>query len=168
MKYLYVMRHAHAMSISSANVSDLSRPLTAEGEQDAKAIGDYLQKLGCMPQCVLTSPAVRTQMTTNALLKAFAETMPPVLTEVELYNASIETLFRVVRSMPEHYQRVYLVGHNPGVTQLVEYLTGMSISSMVPASVYLLSLSIPDWSALTKGSAELMLFIRPNFLQPHD
>ncbi|WP_459644851.1 SixA phosphatase family protein [Kineococcus sp. NUM-3379] len=118
MPTLVVVRHAKAAS--PAGLPDFDRPLSPRGRRDAVAAAQWLRENVPAPGLVVTSPARRAEETTNALLTAW-DPAPPVVTEERVYEASLGDLLLVVRGLDEP-GAVVLVGHNPGLSVLVEDL----------------------------------------------
>lgn len=57
---LYIIRHATALSVSEANVSDdTERPLSEKGIAEAQLLGAYLKSQGIHLNVILHSPLVR-------------------------------------------------------------------------------------------------------------
>lgn len=114
-KTLVVMRHAEAGN--APGLPDRERPLTDRGEHDARAAGKIIG--GLKPDLVVCSPAVRTRRTAELLgLDA------PVETEREIWEAHPEELLDLLRRVDPDVRTLVLVGHNPGVYQLVLGLIG--------------------------------------------
>ncbi|GAA0301220.1 histidine phosphatase family protein [Kineococcus aurantiacus] len=123
MPTLVVVRHAKAES--PVGLQDIARPLADRGKADAVEAGRWLR--GSVGGCdlLLTSPARRTEETTARLLDGWGAT-PVVVDEERLYEATLGDLLRVVRGLDTERAEatVALVAHNPGVSALVESLTG--------------------------------------------
>ena len=62
---LYLVRHAEAAD----GDPDELRPLTAEGRETARALGERLAKEGVQPDAVLTSPLLRARETGQELAR---------------------------------------------------------------------------------------------------
>jgi len=120
---LVVVRHAKAET--PPGLQDIARPLSPRGRADAEEAGRWLAGAVGTPELLLTSPARRTEETTARLLDAWG-VEPVVVDEERLYEASLGDLLRVVRGLDTDGAEatVVLVGHNPGVSALVEALTG--------------------------------------------
>ena len=123
MPTLVVVRHAKADS--PPGLQDIARPLTERGRADAQAAGRWLAENVAAPELLLTSPARRAEETTARLLDAWG-VLPAVVDEERVYEASLGDLLRIVRGLDTDRPgaTVVLVGHNPGLSALVEVLTG--------------------------------------------
>jgi phosphohistidine phosphatase len=166
MKQLYIIRHARAVSALHTPMNDFDRPLSHEGENDANHIGHCLGLLNWMPERMVLSPALRAQSTSEKILHNLKSSLIDVETEPRLYNANYQTLLSILQETPHHYQSVCLIGHNPGLTQLVQALTEMdSIPAMAAGSIYALNVPIEDWHNLNLCNAEYVFYLSPDFLR---
>lgn len=116
-KTLYVLRHAKALPASEA-ADDHARTLSERGVADATQVGSILARFMQQPQYVLCSTATRTRETHAALGLDV-----PVAFSDTLYLASGQDYLNRLRALPENTQSVLLIGHNPGVHELVAALT---------------------------------------------
>lgn len=117
----------HAKSDWSGDEDDRHRPLATRGRRQAPEAGRWLGT-GVGPlDLAVVSPAVRAR-TTWDLASAELAAPPPVRLEEDVYAASADGLLDVVAGLPEHLATVVLVGHNPGLEDLVEQLTGEWVS----------------------------------------
>ncbi|WP_433499242.1 SixA phosphatase family protein [Sphaerimonospora sp. CA-214678] len=122
-KTLVVVRHAEAGHVPG--LPDRERPLTDEGEHDARAAGEIIGRL--RPDLVVCSPAVRTLRTAELLgLDA------PVETEREIWEAYPEELLDLLRRTDPDVRTLVLVGHNPGVHRLLLGLIGTADGDFPP------------------------------------
>ena len=158
MRELILLRHAHA-EIASLGQADLDRPLSAEGLAEAEAAGHWLKSQNLVPDCVLCSPSRRTRETLEGVLGVVGYVEQRV--EDRIYEATPGELLALADSMPES-ERLMLVGHNPGLEQLVALLhSGQSgeYRGMPPAGIAVLAL--PAGRALEPGIARLGAFWWP-------
>ncbi|HET9138254.1 histidine phosphatase family protein [Actinophytocola sp.] len=118
---LVVVRHAK--SDWSAALPDWQRPLAERGRRDAPVIGAWLADQVGAVDLVLCSPAERARQTWR-LAGARLDPAPPVREDQRIYAASPTQLLTVLAELPDELHRVILVGHNPGLTELVEHLCG--------------------------------------------
>ncbi len=158
LRQLILLRHAHAEASVGA---DIERTLSVLGEAEADAAGDYLAALpglGAVDR-VVCSNAQRTRQTATRVL----ERMGYVDTRIDarIYEASPGDLLAVLDEHTE-VETLMLVGHNPGLEQLVALLcSGRSgaFRGMPPAAVAVIRL--PDTEVIEPGCAELSAFWSP-------
>lgn len=110
MRKIYLLRHAEAPS--AFNVSDIERPLSAHGKNQAFQIGTVLQQHKI--DHVLCSSALRTQETLDSLKKAGAQFDKVEILE-NLYNAPADVLLKEIGMTKGN---VLIIAHNPGIHQL--------------------------------------------------
>ena len=152
MKTLLIMRHAKS-SWKHPERSDYDRPLNRRGKRDAPRMGKFLQQEGLVPDRILTSSAKRARRTANKVAKASGYTRKVKKLET-LYDSVPGVYFETLQNLPDKYQRVMVVGHNPTMEQLVHHLTGR-IKRMPTAALAHIELPIERWEALdlfTKGT----------------
>lgn len=123
---LLILRHAKAEP-AEAGGDDFARALTRRGERDAGRVGREMREHGWVPDLVLCSPAARTRATAEAVLEGLGSheglSAPGAIRyEDRLYNASRDALMQVLSSAPARKKRLLVIGHNPGLEEVVEYL----------------------------------------------
>lgn len=121
MPILVLLRHGK--SDWSGGEPDLHRPLAARGRRQAPEAGRWLARNVAPLDLAVVSPAVRARSTWDLAAAELAEP-PPTRVEDAVYAASPGALLRLVRALPDDRGTVVLVGHNPGMEDLVERLTG--------------------------------------------
>ena len=152
MKTLLILRHAKS-SWKYPEFSDYDRPLNSRGKRDAPRIGKYLHQQGLIPDRILTSSAKRARKTANKVAKSCGYTGKVKKLEA-FYDTVPGVYFEVLQALPDKYQRVMVVGHNPTLESLVNHLTGQ-IERMPTAALAHIALPIQRWNALdlyTKGT----------------
>lgn len=157
MRELILLRHAKAMS-SSPDGSDVARPLSHRGEREARAAGEWLGKHHARPDRVLCSPAERTRATCTGVLTGLGPL--PVRYEPDIYEA---TPGRLIALLDTHADAdcALLIGHNPGLEQLVALLiqgTSSDYRGMRPAALAWIEL---DDELLEPGRGRLKAFWAP-------
>lgn len=119
MKTLYILRHAKAAP--EDREGDAARPLAKRGRKAAASMGEYLATLRPLPRFVLCSTALRTRETLDQVLPAL-HPEPEAVYEEGLYLTSARRLLERLQRLPESAESVLLIGHNPGLHQLVSAL----------------------------------------------
>lgn len=146
MKRLLILRHAKS-SWSDASLGDWQRPLNERGLRDAPRVGELLRERSLVPDLIITSDAVRARATAQAVAKAAGYTRELVV-EPSLYHAKPGDVIAVLNAVPDQAARsVMIVGHNPGLEELIEQLTG-EFRALPTAALVQLALPIEQWTEL--------------------
>jgi phosphohistidine phosphatase len=152
MKTLFLLRHAKS-SWKDASVRDFDRSLNQRGLKAAPAVGRLMKKRKLQPDLVLSSPAERARQTTTLVLVA-AEIKTEVRHDERIYEATVARLFDVVSQIEDDASVAMLVGHNPGLEELLAALTGEACS-MATASLACVELDIEKWNKVRAGTGRL-------------
>ena len=158
MRELILLRHAHAEPAVSGQ-ADLDRPLSPVGLAEAEAAGQWLKENKLLPDCVLCSPSRRTRETLEAVMAAIGYVEKRL--EDRIYEATPGTLAALVDERRD-LDRVLIVGHNPGLEQLVALMTDGTSSDyrgMPPGGVAVLG--FPREASIEPGVASLNAFWWP-------
>lgn len=153
---LVLMRHAK--SDWSGDEPDLERPISARGKRQAKEAGRWLDEHLDTLDFVVTSPAKRARSTWSAAGGECGH-RPIVETDERIYSSGDRDLLAVLRDIGVDISSALMVGHNPGLDELVIRLTGERVE-MVTSSLAVLSFS-GAWRELAQGSCQLEAFGRP-------
>ncbi|MBS0431588.1 MAG: histidine phosphatase family protein [Proteobacteria bacterium] len=160
MRDLILLRHAEALPLSAGG-NDRDRPLSLRGEAEARDAGAWLRAQNAVLDAALCSPARRARMTVERALDAEGADLLPRFV-AGIYEATPGDLLALLEQHAADAQGVLLVGHNPGLEQLLALLTeGVSdpVRGMPPASVAWLRLD--ETRPLDPGSAGLRAFWSP-------
>ncbi|WP_295392549.1 histidine phosphatase family protein [uncultured Thiodictyon sp.] len=165
---LLILRHAKS-DWDSLAVTDFDRPLTERGKHDAPKIGAWLLREGLVPDHVVSSPAERARQTAVKVCKALGIDKGAIVWDPEVYGATRGALLGVLGRCPPGASRVLLIGHNPGLEDLLEHLCGDALEladdGKLLATATLARLEMPaDWVGSAPGSARLLSIIRPRNL----
>ena len=153
MKRLLILRHAKS-SWADSSQDDWQRPLNARGLRDAPRAGEWLGERGLVPDIIMTSDAVRARTTAEAVAKA-AGYPKDIVIEPTLYHAKPGDLLQVLNGVRDEAATVLIVGHNPGLEDLVQQLTGEP-HGLVTAALVELHLPIGRWRDLDRTTAASM------------
>lgn len=157
MKTLFLLRHAKADN-PTTGLTDLNRALNERGKNEAQVIGTFLKKHNQKVNLVLCSTAVRARQTTELVLAA-AELAANVRYDGRIYEAGPLRLLEVISEIEESLSVVLLVGHNPGMEELLKILTGR-LERMATGTMAKIELSA-EWSKAMEGSGTLDLIVKP-------
>ena len=150
MKTLLVLRHAKS-SWDDSSLDDHERPLNARGERDAPRMGRLVRKKRLPVELIISSDARRAQMTAQAMADA-AGYRGQLLLDPRLYHASPTEILAALRSaVKQNIAAVMIVGHNPGLEDLVAQLTGKA-EGLPTAALVQIDLPIDRWADLTTST----------------
>jgi len=159
----------HGKSDWDAGVDDYHRPLKDRGKRSAQRIGVWLAQQQLVPDLIVTSPAERALVTAQKACKAMGDGDTGIQRDERIYAAGIDELLVVLGDCPESAVRVMLVGHNPGLEELLVWLASTAVplpedGKLLPTAT-LARLQMPaDWRALVAGCARLDSITRPGTL----
>lgn len=170
MKTLTLLRHAKS-GWDDPVARDFDRPLNPKGRRAAQLVGRHLKSEGLAFDRVLASPAQRVVETIAEIEAGYGAPLSPVW-DKRAYLASAATLLDLVRETAPDVARLLVIGHNPGLEDLVLLLAPDqpgalrdSVEEKYPtASVAELTFDVADWPALAPGGATLTRFVRPRDL----
>jgi len=148
-KTLLVLRHAKS-SWDDPSLDDHERPLNARGERDAPRMGRLLRKQRLSVELIISSDALRARLTAQAVADAIGY-RGQILLDARLYHASVTDILAVLRSAVEHVTTALIVGHNPGLEDLVARLTGEP-EGLPTAALAQIALPIDRWRDLTTST----------------
>jgi phosphohistidine phosphatase len=149
MKTLLVLRHAKS-SWDDAALDDHERPLNKRGRRDAPRMGELVREHGLIPDVVISSDAVRARLTAEAVVEA-ARYAGAILLDRRLYLAGPADILSLLRTVGEKAETVMIVGHNPGLEELVAQLTG-DWQNLPTAALAQIVLPIDRWRDLNLSS----------------
>jgi phosphohistidine phosphatase len=158
MKNLFLLRHAKS-SWKDTLLDDFERPLNKRGKRDAPQMARNFSEKGFIVDLIISSSAKRTSDTA----KIFADIINykfNILFKDLLYEASSQNILEVINQLPEKYTGVIIVCHNPGITNIVSYLSGQYIENVPTTGLVGLS-SEGNWKEFNKNSCSLLFFDYP-------
>jgi phosphohistidine phosphatase len=170
-KRLFVLRHAKS-DWGRPGLADHERPLAPRGERATGLLADHLRRVRVEPAVVLCSTATRARETFDAVRVALPESTP-VWFERRLYGADADELIDRVNEVPDSDGSVMLVGHNPGLQDLVLGLAPARDAALVArveakfptAAFATLDLAVDRWAEVAPGTGTLVDFVVPRDLE---
>ena len=145
-------------------MDDHDRPLNKRGKKDAPRMGRLLREEDLLPDLMLVSSARRCRKTAEHLIRQSGYRGETRITG-ELYEAGADKLRAFLAALPDNLERVLLLGHNPGMEELLESLTG-AYTPLTTAALAQLKLPLDSWSELTSQTrAELVRLWQPRELE---
>jgi phosphohistidine phosphatase len=161
MKTLLLLRHAKAEN-GSAGLPDFDRALNDRGRKEARAVGTFIRKQNLGLDLGLSSPAKRARETTELVLSS-AGVVVEVRYELPIYEASPLRLLEVVSQIEEERGAVLLVGHNPGMEELLQLLADR-MEHLATGTLAKVDLKAASWSNVLKEKGSLDWIVKPKEL----
>jgi phosphohistidine phosphatase len=169
-KTLTLLRHAKS-GWDDPVARDFDRPLNARGRRAAATMGRQMRSLGLEFDHVLASPAVRVTETIAEVESGYGRTLAPEW-DKRAYLASAGTLLDLVRETDDAHARLLIVGHNPGLEELVLDLAvdqagdlRDAVEEKYPtATLAEMTFDVASWKDVARGGATLTRFMRPRDL----
>jgi phosphohistidine phosphatase len=162
MKFLTLIRHAKS-SRDNPRQPDHLRPLNPRGNRDAPAMGKYLDAtFRFAPDTIVSSPATRAIATARLIAEGIGYSEWQIKQDERIYEAPVSSLLEVIREQHDDHSHVCLVGHNPGLENLTNWLCGTrAVEDVVTCAVIMLELDIESWEKTDAGKAKLREYIYP-------
>lgn len=159
MKQLLLVRHGIAEA-RDKNKKDVSRCLTFEGKVYIGKIASLLLKKSLKPDLILSSPAVRCKETAMIIHKVLSS-QEEIKEDNRIYKGNGQDLVNTIKEVPDTYNLIILVGHNPALSELAHYVAEKFAKSMSKGSVLFFDLKIDSWADLEKESGFLKYYLYP-------
>jgi phosphohistidine phosphatase len=162
MRTLYLLRHAKS-SWKDTELADFDRPLAGRGRRACETIAGFLKEEEITFDLALSSPAVRARETIDFVLRT-AKLRPQLRYDERIYEATPERLLDVVSQIENDNKTVVLVGHNPGMPELLTLLTGES-EEFPTATLAKVVFKNAKWTEVGGKKGTLDWIVRPKELE---
>lgn len=161
MKYLTIIRHAKS-SWENPDLDDLVRPLNERGIHSIKTIGNYFKENRIQPDLVITSPATRALQTAIGIGYYLNYSSNDLLIKQEIYFGNTTSILGVLKKLDNDFNDVFLFGHEPILSSLIELFTKNRMDKFPTCAVYRIAFDINQWKEIKTGN--LVFFITPKQL----
>ena len=150
MKKIILIRHAKS-DWDNPSLPDYDRPLADRGLRDAPQMATSLKNRGVHLDLICSSTAQRAKQTACITAKVLGYSEEEIHWEKSLYHASASHLLQVIQSQSDQVQTLVLVGHNPGLTELINVL-GVKLDNLPTSGQFAFSLSTTHWKELSRDT----------------
>jgi len=159
MKTVLLLRHAKS-SWDHPELSDRDRPLNKRGKRQAPEMGKLIYAENLTPDLILSSIARRACKTAEAVAKNCG--YDGEIDRIDdFYPGGPADYLRVLSELPDGVRRVMVVGHNPGLEELLRVLVG-EIRSFSTAAMAQVDLPLESWQELTAATrGKLVRILHP-------
>ena len=170
-KRLILLRHAKS-AWDNQDIADFDRPLANRGRKAAPIVGAYLARKQYVPELVLCSSAKRASETLDLTIAGWPK--PPTVKKLKsLYLAMPREMLKRLQTAGEAYGSGMLVGHNPGIADLANWLVQSgdpaaraALSRKFPTSaVAVIDFDVEDWRDVDAETGRLVDFATPKQIE---
>lgn len=159
-KKLLLVRHGKS-EWGNAHLADFDRPLNPRGHRNAPEMAARLLEKDLVPQLIVSSPAVRAITTARHFAQAWKKSPEQIKEEPSIYEANITALLKVINKLDNKCDYVAIFGHNPGFTELSNYLSDANIYNIPTCGTVLIAFETEDWALVSHHSGKLIQFDYP-------
>ena len=149
MKKLIIIRHCKS-SWSDLTLNDFDRPLNNRGVQDGNLMSKELSKKIDNVDLLISSSSKRTRLTADFFIELIKINKISFIDE--LYHSSSEYIINKLKNVSNTYESIMVIGHNPGLTDLVNKLTSINLYNLPTCGVAIVNLNIKNWDLINNFS----------------
>lgn len=160
---LYIVRHAKAED-RAMFLADHDRQLTSEGIIAAARMGRYLRSKAIKPDVIVSSTAPRAADTARVLAEQLGYDPAQIRLEETLFDGGPKAYLAIINALPSEVQSFMIVGHNPDVSYLAEFLTHQSLSSMSKGAVIAITFGDLNWAEVSGRTGSVQFRMAPKQL----
>jgi len=158
---LVLIRHAKS-SWASPLQSDFDRPLNDRGNNDAPIMGARLKKMDIIPDLIISSPAKRARQTAKKIADAVGYEIDNIKWEEKLYHCIPSVFEEVISQISDKVKTVFIVSHNPGITDFVNSLSKAFTTDHMPTcGIAGARADTEDWSSFSLAKKKVFLYEYP-------
>jgi phosphohistidine phosphatase len=163
-RVLTLLRHAKS-SWNNNDLEDFHRPLNNRGLKVAPVMGQRFADKKCKLDAIISSPALRAITTAQIIAQKNGFIVEQISPNIDIYEATLDVLMNLIHQVNDQLGSIMLVGHNPGFTELVNYLGNVSIDNMPTCSMAQIEFDVGSWQEISEHSGKLISFDYPKLIR---
>lgn len=160
MKKIYFIRHAKS-SWDDTCIDDFSRPLNKRGKKTLEFMAKRLKSFKIKPDLILSSPAKRARKTAEGIAQITGFSQSHIVFHDALYDSSYQVYRYLLDSIDDAIESVFIVAHNPTITQTAELLSGAILTNMPTCSIVCLEFDVDRFADISEESGKVLFFDYP-------
>ena len=166
--HLLLLRHAKSDWKAEKDI-DFERPLTERGESDAGKVARWMKAHKLFPDRIVSSPAVRTRATADIVTGVLHLPTDLIRWENDIYEATLDKLLAVISRHAKGSRCLLLIGHNPGLDNLVTYLASAephrtASGKLMTTAALAIFVNVECMGTPVKHSLQLRQLVRPKLI----
>ena len=160
-RIVVMIRHAKS-SWANPLQSDLERPLNDRGEHDAPMMGERLKKKGIIPDLIISSTAKRAKQTAKKIAKEVGYDADKITWYEKLYHCIPSVFEEVIYEIDSSVKTVFIVAHNPGISEFVNQLSGTYHNDGMPTcGIVAAKFEADEWHEFVRVNKQVFLYDYP-------
>jgi len=163
MKTVYIVRHAKS-SWDMTDIPDENRPLLEKGKKRTKKVIDYLLEKNIRVDYIISSHAVRAVETAKILAHALKYNVENIKLDPHLYYTGGDDLVDQFFDLPDRYNSVMIVGHNPALSDFVNHYLPEPIDHLPTSGIVSISFKTEAWHEVPVSRHEINFVLFPRDL----
>lgn len=164
---LYIVRHAKAEDRATF-MADFDRKLTSDGVMAAARMGRYLKDKGVLPSRIISSMAPRASETAKVIAEQIGYDVAQIDFDEKLFEGGPKAYLAALNALPQTTTGAMIVGHNPDVSYLAEFLTHETIGSMSKGAVVAVTFGDLTWAEISGRTGSVAFTVSPKQLPTTD
>jgi phosphohistidine phosphatase len=158
---LVIIRHAKS-SWANPLQSDFERPLNDRGERDAPMMGERMKRRNLLPDVIIASTAKRAKQTAKKIAAAIGYDEKKIVWVDKLYHCIPSVFEEVLYEVADDMKTVFIVAHNPGITEFVNELSAdFKIDNMPTCGMVAATFDAEEWNEFASSQKQVILFDYP-------
>lgn len=158
-KTIYLIRHAKS-DWKKPKDSDYERGLRKRGKKDLSTMSSYLSLRKIKPDLILSSSALRAQITADKLSKRISYD-GRIHYMKELYLARPDKLMNILSLQDNNHKSIFLIGHNPELTEFGNIISKDNFTKLPTLGIVAIDLKIKRWENIEENCGKIDFFIHP-------
>jgi len=163
MKRLFIVRHGKS-TWDYNSVKDIDRPLKDRGIADGYKMAAHLKKRGLVPEKIISSTGIRALHSAIIFLREFSLHKSALSVDQDLYLAHHEEILDVIYPVSDEVVSLMIFGHNPGFTDLANYLSHLNLHNVPTTRVVVLDFEVDKWTEISRDNLANAYFDFPKNL----
>jgi len=163
MKTVYIVRHAKS-SWDKVDLPDEMRPLMEKGKKRTKKVIDFLHSKKIKVDYIISSHAVRAHETAKILAHALEYPADQIKIDPHIYYTDGDGIINQFYDLPERFDSVMIVGHNPSLTDFVNQFLNKPVENLPTSGVVSISFDTDKWENIPLAKRKTNFVLIPKEL----
>lgn len=160
MKSVCIIRHAKS-SWEDQDLPDVIRPLNKRGKKTSGLVGRYLAQLHEKPDLIISSPATRAYHTAVNIAQILGYRMKNIVIDPIIYFEGEQGIINMLRRLDDKYDHIFIIGHEPTLSDVIETLSGETVSKFPTTAVFKINLDMTSWKDIYESKGKKVFFTIP-------